>query len=195
MENDIDIRELWNRQAVPAVDQSDILEKIDSFRKKGIRRTIFLNAVLLLTILFIIFIWVYFEPQLLSTKIGIILSVLPMGMVLVFNNGLTSLYRKIDEKQSNMDYLNALLRVRSREHIMQTKLMNLYFILLSAGIGLYMYEYAFKRSLIFGVAAYSVVLLWIGFNWFFLRPRMIKKNKRKMEDLIKQIKSTISLFC
>ena len=92
-------------------------------------RTTILNAVLVLTILFIIFIWVYFKPQLMSTKIGIILSILPMGMVLVFNSGLTSLYRKIDEKQSNMDYLNALLKVRSKEHIMQTKLMNLYFIL------------------------------------------------------------------
>ncbi|EKU88172.1 hypothetical protein [Bacteroides oleiciplenus] len=188
MGNDIDIRELWNKQMVPVVDQSDIFGKIESFRKKRIRRTIILNVVLLLTILFIIFIWVHFKPQLMSTKIGIILSVLPMGMVLVFNNGLTSLYRKIDEKQSNMDYLNALLEVRSREYIMQTKLMNLYFILLSAGIGLYMYEYTLNRSLIFGVAAYSVVLLWIGFNWFFLRPRMIEKNKRKMEDLIKQIK-------
>ncbi|WP_294607699.1 hypothetical protein [uncultured Bacteroides sp.] len=191
MENDIDIRELWNRQVVPAVDQSGILGKIESFRKKRIRRTVILNVVLLLTILFIIFIWVYFKPELMSTKIGIILSVLPMGAVLVFNNGLTSLYRKIDEKQSNMDYLNALLKVRSREHIMQTKLMNLYFILLSAGIGLYMYEYTLKRSFIFGVAAYSVVLLWIGFNWFFLRPRMIEKNKRKMEDLIKQIKKLL----
>ena len=188
MGNHIDIRELWNKQMVPVVDQSDIFGKIESFRKKRIRRTIILNVVLLLTILFIIFIWVHFKPQLMSTKIGIILSVLPMGMVLVFNNGLTSLYRKIDEKQSNMDYLNALLEVRSREYIMQTKLMNLYFILLSAGIGLYMYEYTLKRSLIFGVAAYSVVLLWIGFNWFFLRPRMIEKNKRKMEDLIRQIK-------
>lgn len=191
MENDIDIRELWNKQAVPAVDQADILGKIKSFRRKGIRRTVILNAVLVLTILFIIFIWVYFKPQLMSTKIGIILSILPMGMVLVFNSGLTSLYRKIDEKQSNMDYLNALLKVRSREHIMQTKLLNLYFILLSAGIGLYMYEYTLKRSFIFGVAAYSVVLLWIGFNWFFLRPRMIEKNKRKMGDLIKQIKKLL----
>lgn len=188
MGNDIDIRELWNKQMVPVVDQSDIFGKIESFRKKRIRRTIILNVVLLLTILFIIFIWVHFKPQLMSTKIGIILSVLPMGMVLVFNNGLTSLYRKIDEKQSNMDYLNALLEVRSREYIMQTKLMNFYFILLSAGIGLYMYEYTLNRSLIFGVAAYSVVLLWIVFNWFFLRPRMIEKNKRKMEDLIRQIK-------
>lgn len=188
MENDIDIRELWNKQAVPAVDQADILEKIKGFRRKGIMRTTILNAVLVLTIIFIIFIWVYFKPQLMSTKIGIILSILPMGMALVFNNGLTSLYRKIDEKQSNMDYLNALLKVRSREHIMQTKLLNLYFILLSAGIGLYMYEYTLKRSFIFGVTAFSVVLLWIGFNWFFLRPRMIEKNKRKMDDLIKQIK-------
>lgn len=63
MENDIDIRELWNKQAVPAVDQADILGKIKGFRRKGIMRTTILNAVLVLTILFIIFIWVYFKPN------------------------------------------------------------------------------------------------------------------------------------
>ena len=42
MESNIDIKELWNRQAVPAADQSEILNKISRFRKSGLKRLSFL---------------------------------------------------------------------------------------------------------------------------------------------------------
>ena len=81
MESNIDIKELWNRQAVPAADQSEILNKISRFRKSGLKSGIFLDVILVLTILFMIFIWIYFKPQFLSTKIGIIVGILPMCIV------------------------------------------------------------------------------------------------------------------
>lgn len=51
MESNIDIKELWNRQAVPAADQSEILNKISRFRKSGLKKGIFLDVILVLTIL------------------------------------------------------------------------------------------------------------------------------------------------
>lgn len=51
MESNIDIKELWNRQAVPAADQFEILNKIRRFRKSGLKRGIFLDVILVLTIL------------------------------------------------------------------------------------------------------------------------------------------------
>ena len=181
MESNIDIKELWNRQTVPAADQSEILNKISRFRKNGLKKGIFLDVILVLTILFMIFIWIYFKPQFLSTKIGIIVGILPMCIVVVVNRKITSLYRSLDEKQSNIDYLNNLLMLKGKETFMQTKVMSLYFILLSSGILLYMYEYTFR------LIAYSVLFLWITLNWFVLRPVMIKKNRRKMDCLIRQI--------
>ena len=70
MESNIDIKELWNRQTVPAADQSEILNKISHFRKNGLKKGIFLDVILVLTILFMIFIWIYFKPQFLSTNCG-----------------------------------------------------------------------------------------------------------------------------
>ena len=187
MESNIDIKELWNRQAVPAADQSEILNKISRFRKSGLKKGIFLDVILVLTILFMIFIWIYFKPQFLSTKIGIIVGILPMCIVVVVNRKITSLYRSLDEKQSNIDYLNNLLMLKGKETFMQTKVMSLYFILLSFGILLYMYEYTLNSSFTFRLIAYSVLFLWIALNWFILRPVMIKKNRRKMDCLIRQI--------
>ena len=182
MESNIDIKELWNRQTVPAADQSEILNKISRFRKNGLKKGIFLDVILVLTILFMIFIWIYFKPQFLSTKIGII-----VGIVVVFNRKITSLYRSLDEKQSNIDYLNNLLMLKGKETFMQTKVMSLYFILLSSGILLYMYEYTLNSSFTFRLIAYSVLFLWIALNWFVLRPVMIRKNRRKMDCLVRQI--------
>ena len=71
MESNIDIKELWNRQTVPAADQSEILNKISHFRKNALKKGIFLDVILVLPILFMIFICIYFKPQFLSTKIGI----------------------------------------------------------------------------------------------------------------------------
>lgn len=189
MENNIDIKELWQKQAVPVVDRSDVLKKINRFKRNRIKKTIYTNAILLATIALAVFVWAYFEPQLITTKIGISLSVLPMGIAVVFNYKLILRYKTIDERDANQDYLNNLLMVKEQERFTQSKVLNIYFILLSAGIGLYLYEYAWIRSLQFGIAAYSLILLWVGFNWFFIRPKMIKKNNRKFEELIAQIKA------
>lgn len=187
MENNVDIKKLWNKQTVPVSDWPDMLKKIERFKRSRIRKTINLNVILMVTIIMIVSIWIYFEPQLISTKIGIILSVLPMGIVIAFNHNLILLYKRRDEQKANSEYLNDLLVIKNRDRFMQTKLFSLYFILLSLGIGLYMYEYTWQRSIVLGVVSYLIMILWVGFNWFFLRPRIIKTNQRKMDDLILQI--------
>ncbi len=185
--NSIDIKELWNKQEVPAANQSGLFSRIRRFRRKGIGKLLILNILLLLTILFATFIWIYFQPQLISTKIGILLTVLAMGIVMAYSSRLLPFYRKIDENCSNLDYLNELYAVKNKMDFIQTKILNLYFALLSLGIGLYMYEYIADMPLKSGIMAYSAFFLWVGINWFVLRPRIIRKNRQKMNRLIEQV--------
>lgn len=188
----MDIKQLWDKQVVPLANQNELFRKMKSFKRKRRIKTVILNIVLLLTVCFVAFICIYFEPQLLSTKIGIVLTVVPIAVVSAFNCKIIPLYKQVDESKSNVDYLNDLLVMKSKENLMQTKVMNLYFILLSAGISLCIYEYTLNISLIFGVIAYFAVFLWIGFNWFFLRPGIIKKNRKQTENLINQIEKVKS---
>ena len=104
------------------------------------------------------------------------------------------LYKKTDEGQSNADYLDDLLKIKSKEVYIQTTIMNVYFMLLSVGIGLYMYEYVALMPLGFGLFSYVIVLLWFGFNWFVLRPKIIKKNREKTDDLIGQFENIKTAF-
>lgn len=187
MESDFELKELWKKQAVPAANQQEMLKRIRRFRQDGFRKSLFLRAILLATIVFMVFIWIYFEPDFLTTKIGIIMGILPMGIVVMFNQKMISLYKALDEKQANRDYLNRLLALKAEEHVMQTKVMGLYVILLSVGIALYMYEYTLGWTQAFRVMAYSALCLWVAVNWFVLRPMMSTRSRRKLDALIKQV--------
>lgn len=39
----------------------------------------------------------------------------------------------------------------------------------------------------FGLFSYVIVVIWFGFNWFVLRPKIIKKNREKTDNLIRQV--------
>lgn len=179
---------LWKKQAVPAANPAEIRKRIGAFRRSSLWKVLFLNAVLVLTVAFLIFVWVHFQPRLLTTKIGILVGILPMGMVVLSHRKLLSLYRALDAKQPNTDYLDHLLRLKEREHFLQTRVMNLYFVLLPLGLMLYMYEYTLGMSVAFRVAAYVALLLWVAVNWFVLRPRIVGRRRRKMDALIGEVK-------
>ena len=187
MKNKVDLKDLWSSQSVPKADQAGIFKKIDNFKRSGVRNWFVLNGALALTILVVILIWIYFQPQFLTTKIGIVLTVLAMVMLMFFNGRLIPLYKKADESRSNLDYLNTLLEIKTRSHFIQTRIMSLYFILLSAGIGLYMYEYTVRMPQLWGVAMYAIIVLWFGFTWFVMRPHIIKKTRLKMQTLIDEL--------
>lgn len=71
---------------------------------------------------------------------------------------------------------------------MHTTMLNVYFILLSAGIGLYMYEYTSRMTMLWGIFAYGITLAWILINWFCLRPKQIKKQQSKLDEIITKFK-------
>ena len=128
-----------------------------------------------------------FKPQLLVTKIGILLTIVAMGTVAVFTHKMIPLYRIVDEEQSNREYLNELLAVRRKENFMQTKLMNFYFISLSVGIGLYMYEHIQESSLQFRVVCLFGFPSVGWFDWFVFRPRIIRRNRQRLDSLIVRV--------
>lgn len=72
---------------------------------------------------------------------------------------------------------------------MHTTMLNLYFVLLSTGIGLYMFEYASRMTMFWGLFTYAITAVWILFNWLYLRPRQIKKQQTKLDEIISKFES------
>lgn len=182
--NNIDFKDLWKKQAVSQPNIEDLMERLKQFKKAGLRSLWKTNILLFATSAFIIFIWYYYQPQFISTKIGIVLVILAMVMYVAVYNGLLRIYKDIDTTQTNQEYLQRLILIKRKQQFMQSTILSWYFVLLLSGICLYMYEYASRMTVFYALITYGITLLWIGFNWFYLRPKQIKKQQAKINELI-----------
>lgn len=184
MSDNINFKDLWAKQTSNAPNPENLIAEIKKMNQYNLRKLVFTNILLIATSIFIILIWIYYQPQLFTTKIGIILIILAIMVFLLAYNKSYSLFKGYRNSQSNRDYLKNLLAIKAKQKFMETTMLNLYFILLSIGIGLYMFEYASRMKPIWGLVTYGITFLWILFNWFYLRPKQINKQRAKLDTII-----------
>jgi hypothetical protein len=186
MDNNIDFKDLWKKQSVSQPNFEDLLARLKQFKKAALRSLWITNVLLIATSIFIAVIWYYYQPQFVSTKIGIIITILTMMMYLVIYNRLLDAYKNIDSTQTNQEYVQNLISIKKKQHYLQSTILSLYFVLLTIGLCLYMYEYASRMTVFWAIFTYAMTLFWMGINWFFIRPKQIKKQQAKINSLIEK---------
>ena len=187
MNNNIDLKGLWNKQEADIPDTKELFEKINIFKKRSLRKIIFTNTLLILTSAFILFVWYSYQPEMISTKLGIVMIILAMVLFVFVSNQTIPLLSKVSFDLDVRESLKQLFKFKEKQIFLQTTMLNIYFILLSAGICLYMYEYASKMTFLLASISYFTTLMWIAFNWFYLRPKQIKKQRAKTDELISKL--------
>ena len=188
MNNDIDFKKIWNKQEIEIPELKDLYNKANRFKRNHLFKIMTANILLLITSISIVFIWYYYKPELLASKIGIVLVILAMVIYLItYNTALPLLFKKSIE-YSSKEFLQQLIKLKEKQLFQQTTMLSIYFIILSLGIGLYMYEYVSRMTIIKGSFAYGLTLLWIAINWFYLRPKTIKKQQEKTNKLISRFR-------
>jgi hypothetical protein len=193
MQNFDDIKNIWQQTSdknLPSV--KEILLQVEKLRKKMIRKNILGALTLVFTFLFISFIGCHYDFKLWTTKAGIIIALVSIVIGIIFNTRLVKLLLKqSDPTLDNNSYLHQLMTFRTNQRFIQTTGISLYFILLTVGILLYMYEFA-VRDLVFGIISYSTTLGWIAFNWFYVRKKSIAKQEKEINEQIENIEKLIS---
>lgn len=184
MATNIDFKNIWKQQTSQKPSMEELLGRLKKFKRENLRKLIVTNILLIITSIGIGLVWYYYQPQLITTKAGIILVILAMLIFLFAYNKLFMLFYKLDNTQTNTEYLQSLYVVQRKQKFMQTTMMNVYFIMLLVGICLYMYEYTSGMEFLYAVLAYAATFIWIGFNWFYLRPKTIQKQETKLNGLI-----------
>ena len=188
MSNNIEFKDLWQKKICEPPNLSEVYYLANKVKRQLFIKTILINIILGSTAAFIIVIWIYYKPQLPTTQIGICLTILAIfSFVLAQNRILPHLKKEKDDVNLN-DYLLKLKNIRQKEMFMQTTMMNLYFVLLSLGILLYMYEYVAKTFLSISLT-YGITLAWFVFNWFYIRPKTIKKQQNKTNLVITKLEN------
>ncbi|WP_413512860.1 hypothetical protein [Myroides odoratus] len=180
----IDFTAIWQQQKADQPNIDELLNKFNRFKKNKLKKRIVANVLLITTIVLTIFIWYKYQPQYLTTKIGIVLVILAMVIFLSVYNKQFSSFNTIDNTQTINDYLKSLTELKTKQKYIQTTMLSLYFIMLSLGIGLYLYEYTLMMTIFWAIFVYGITLTWIGFNWFYIRPKTIKKQQVQLDELI-----------
>lgn len=186
MENNLNFKKLWNEQNIAEPNLQELFDRLKKYRQKNLFQIIISNILLISTTIFIICVWYLAQPQLLTTKIGIALTILAIFIFLVVYNKQIPIFKKLNESNNNKNYLADLLSLQLKQKNLHSKMTSLYFFMLSFGIGLYMIEYVAKMPLWAGIVCYIVVAVWLLVNWFYLRPKTIAKQQGKLNELIEQ---------
>nr|WP_199002495.1 hypothetical protein [Flavobacterium sp. ASV13] len=193
-DNNIDFKDLWKKQTINQPNIEDLLNRLKQFKKASLRSLWSTNIMLFTTTAFIIFVWIQYQPEFISTKVGIVLAILAMVMYVGVYNRLLQTYKNIDSTQTNQEYLQKLILIRKKQQFMQSVVLSLYFALLGVGICLYMYEYAIRMTALWATVTYGITLLWMAFNWFYIRPKQIKKQQTKINSLIEKFEEINNQF-
>src|SRR5215203_5488049 len=120
--NNIDFKDLWKKQAVSQPNIEDLLARLKQFKKAGLKSLWITNIILAATSAFIVFVWYYYQPQFISTKIGIVLVILAMVIYVAVYNRLLGVYKDIDTTQTNQEYLNKLILIRKKQQFIQVNI-------------------------------------------------------------------------
>lgn len=192
MQNFDELKNLWQTTKNDLPSAKEILAQIETVRKKMIRKNILGITLLSLTFVFIIWIGIHYDFEIITTKIGILITLISILIGIVFNTKLANmLLKQGDPTLDNNHYLQQLIEFRNEQRKFQTKGISLYFILLTTGLMLYMYEFA-SRDLTFGIIAYGITLAWIAFNWFYIRKKTIAKHEKEINQQIENIEKLIT---
>ena len=188
MSNDsINFSDLWNKQLIAKPNQADIQQRISKLKNKGLIQLFTITALLGITSAFIIWIWINYNPEMLTTKAGIVLILLAMAIFSVARNRQYPLLKQLDDAESNRDYLNNLMKLKKSEQFIHTTLLNGYFIMLATGLLLYLIEATQKMSMSETVLTYAAITIWFLFAWLYLRPKQIRKQQALIDEIIQKI--------
>jgi hypothetical protein len=189
METNIDLKKIWNTQKIETPKVEILYTKANKLKSRSFLRLIVVNITLLLTITFIGFIWYYYQPELITTKIGIILTILALIIFLLpFNKQFSLFTKKKKTEHNSKEYLQKLIKLKEIQVYQQTTMLSIYFIILSLGIGLYLFEYVSKMTTTWGIITYTLTIIWFAVSWFYLRPKAITKQNAKLNNLLVEFK-------
>lgn len=184
-----DLKQLWQQRHTDAPDVAQIISKAAAFNRRYRLRLIGSNILLLTTMTLIIAIIWHFEPAMWTTKAGALLVISSIVLAVTYSLGMMRLTRTSAAQRDLQQAINDLHALKHKQSVMHSKIMSAYFLLLSSGIFVYMIEYAQRMTFAMGLTVYGLTAAWFAFNWFYLRVRIIEKQKKRIDAVIASLGS------
>jgi len=184
METRYNFEEIWKQRETHLPDRKTIQEKAQFYSKKQLWSSILLILSLLASFGTIVWVWLRFPDLHFMTKSGMLFAVSALILYIFLNFQKIKIINKINPALSNQEYLKQMKILQQKDLYMQTKGISQYYLLLSLGMAFYLFEFAERMSLFWGIFTYTITFSWILFGWFYIRPRKIRNQQKKISQVI-----------
>jgi hypothetical protein len=188
MDNLNDLKAIWLTAKTDSLpDSHEMVHIIRKFRNKKLLKiaALVITAILLIAIM----VWVVFvyNSTMLSTRFGEVFIIIA-GIILVATN-LNSLLRFYKLKEcSNKEFLQFLEQTRLRQQFYYRRTQVVAMSFCATGLLAYLYEGVYKNAMLF-IGAYTGTVLYLLVLWIVVRPRVFKKEEKKINAQIEKLES------
>ncbi|MGN6180836.1 MAG: hypothetical protein ACTHNW_16760 [Mucilaginibacter sp.] len=187
MDNLNELKQIWltaDTRGLPPASQMEALVKKYSDQK--ILKTVLTIVAGIICLCAIIVVAFTYNSSMLSTRIGEVM-IGAAGLVLLSNSFslLISFYKLKD--CSNRDYLQHMEHIKQKQLFFFKRTQLTGFLLASVGTMVYMFEYVSTQG-ITGLMEYGALLLYMAIAWFVLRPKVMNRHTRKINEQIERLK-------
>jgi len=194
MNTNTDLKQLWNTQTSEVPSINELFKKASKLRNFTRYKLLIVNIMLAVTLAGLTIMAFHSHTMSSTASIGITLTVLAIVAYLYASNEIIKLLFKSDFDSSNSEYLRNLIQLKHKQEFLQKTITTFSFICLSVGVFLYMYDEAVQRGLEYSLIAYGLTGAWIAFNWFYTRPRTIKKQLTNLTEIIQKLETVNAQF-
>ena len=186
MDNLNDLKAIWLTAKTDSLpDSHEMVQIVRKFRNKKLLK---ISAMVLASVFFtVVMIWVVFvyKSSMLATRIGEACMIVSCLILIITN--LSSLIRFYKLKEcSNKEFLLFLEQTRLRQHFYYRRTQVVAMIFCVTGLLVYLYEGVYQNRILF-ITSYAGTIAYFSIIWFVLRPRVFKKEERKINGQIEKL--------
>lgn len=193
MDNFNDLKKIWlTADTTSLPDSAEMMRAINKYRSnKLMKKAALILAAIFLTAVMVAVVFLY-KSVMISTRLGEA-CIIAAGLILIFTN-IGSIGRLYNLKSlSNKEFIGYLEQVKINRARYYRKTQVIGLSLVSFGLLLYIYE-GVRPYLWLLLASYVFVLLYILVMWLVIRPRVYKRQAKKLDATIKEMKRLADQF-
>ncbi|WP_461451183.1 hypothetical protein [Mucilaginibacter sp.] len=188
MDNLNDLKAIWLTAKTDSLPNSrEMVQIIRKFRNK---KLLGIGGLVLASLFFTaVMIWVVFvyKSSLLTTRIGEACMLVACIILIITNlNSLIRFYKL--RVCSNSEFIRFLEQTRARQQFYYEKTQVVAMLFCVTGLLIYMYEGVYQNTILC-IVAYALTLIYFAVLWFVVRPRVFKKDGRKITEQIAKLES------
>ncbi len=193
MDNLDDLKALWRSAKTDSLPQpEEMLRMVKKFRNQKLRRKIII-IIVALTCCVIMVTGIFVDgAKMVSTYIGDVLLIISCLILVVTN--IRSVKRFYDLKDcTNSEFVQFIERTRQNQIYFYKKTQVIAMSVTSVGLLLYWYEIVHRHPTL-TIIIYSSTVVYLGIMWFVVRPRVFKKNARKLNEMLERLEKISKQF-